>query len=106
MRYWHRRRRLAVASGREKLTRCARPQWRAPLKKNITKCAVNQRQVVIALTGGELVFFELDKIGALTEMARKEMGSDVSCLALAPIAAGRRRAAFVVSGSERPARTR
>lgn len=26
------------------------------------KCAVNQRQVVIALTGGELVYFEMDPV--------------------------------------------
>nr|KAG5690986.1 hypothetical protein BaRGS_007333 [Batillaria attramentaria] len=35
-------------------------EWRTPGKKNITKCAVNQRQVVIALSGGELVYFEMD----------------------------------------------
>lgn len=31
-------------------------------KKSIVKCAVNQRQVVIALTGGELVYFEMDPV--------------------------------------------
>ncbi len=28
------------------------------------KCAVNQRQVVIALTGGELVYFEMDPVSS------------------------------------------
>ena len=37
-------------------------EWRTPGKKNITKCAVNLRQVVIALTGGELVYFEMDPV--------------------------------------------
>lgn len=37
-------------------------EWKAPGKKTITKCAVNQRQVVIALTGGELVYFEMDPV--------------------------------------------
>lgn len=31
-------------------------------KKSIVKCAVNQRQVVIALSGGELVYFEMDPV--------------------------------------------
>ncbi|KAF0289338.1 Splicing factor 3B subunit 3 [Amphibalanus amphitrite] len=35
-------------------------EWKAPGKKTIVKCAVNQRQVVIALTGGEVVYFEMD----------------------------------------------
>lgn len=38
-------------------------EWKTPGKKTIVKCAVNQRQVVIALTGGELVYFELDPVG-------------------------------------------
>ena len=37
-------------------------EWRAPGKKAITRAAVNQRQVVIGLTGGELVYFEMDAV--------------------------------------------
>lgn len=37
-------------------------EWKAPGKKTIVKCAVNQRQVVIALTAGELVYFEMDPV--------------------------------------------
>ena len=37
-------------------------EWRAPGKKTITRAAVNQRQVVIGLTGGELVYFEMDTV--------------------------------------------
>lgn len=37
-------------------------EWKTPGKKTIVKCAVNQRQVVIALTGGELVYFEMDPV--------------------------------------------
>lgn len=40
-------------------------EWKAPGKKTIVKCAVNQRQVVIALTGGELVYFEMDPVRLL-----------------------------------------
>lgn len=37
-------------------------EWKTPGKKSIVKCAVNQRQVVIALSGGELVYFEMDPV--------------------------------------------
>ena len=37
-------------------------EWRAPGKKTITRAAVNRRQVVIGLTGGELVYFEMDAV--------------------------------------------
>ena len=38
---------------------------------------------MIALTGGELVYFEMDPTGQLNEYTeRKEMSSDVICMAL------------------------
>lgn len=40
-------------------------EWRAPGKKSITKCAVNQRQVVITLSGRELVYFEMDAVSLI-----------------------------------------
>lgn len=40
-------------------------EWKTPGKKIIVRCAVNQRQVVIALTGGELVYFEMDPVRQL-----------------------------------------
>lgn len=44
-------------------------EWKTPGKKTIVKCAVNQRQVVIALTGGELVYFELDPVGVILKLS-------------------------------------
>jgi splicing factor 3B subunit 3 len=35
-------------------------EWKAPGKRSIVRCAINQRQVAIALSGGEIVYFELD----------------------------------------------
>lgn len=37
-------------------------EWKAPGKKTVIRCAVNRRQVVIALSGGELVYFEMDPV--------------------------------------------
>lgn len=42
-------------------------EWKTPGKKTIVRCAVNQRQVVIALTGGELVYFEMDPVSVCVQ---------------------------------------
>ncbi|XP_014663548.1 PREDICTED: splicing factor 3B subunit 3-like [Priapulus caudatus] len=74
-------------------------EWKSPGKKTISKCAVNQRQVVIALTGGELVYFEMDPTGQLNEYTeRKEMSSDVICMSLASVPGGEQRSRFLAVG--------
>lgn len=74
-------------------------EWKAPGKRTILKCAVNQRQVVIALTGGELVYFEMDPSGQLNEYTeRKEMSSDVICMDLGKVPAGEQRTRFLALG--------
>ncbi|UYV63982.1 SF3B3 [Cordylochernes scorpioides] len=74
-------------------------EWKTPGKKTIAKCAVNQRQVVIALTGGELVYFEMDPSGQINEYTdRKEMPSDVICMALASVPTGEQRSRFLALG--------
>jgi hypothetical protein len=40
-------------------------EWKAPGKKTVMRCAVNRRQVVIALSGGELVYFEMDPVSII-----------------------------------------
>jgi hypothetical protein len=35
-------------------------EWRAPGRKTISRAATNERQVAIALSGGEVVYFELN----------------------------------------------
>lgn len=63
------------------------------------KCAINQRQVIIVLTGGELVYFEMDASGQLNEYTdRKEMSCDVICMALGSIAPGEQRSRFLAVG--------
>jgi splicing factor 3B subunit 3 len=74
-------------------------EWKAPGKKTIVKCAVNQRQVVIALSGGELAYFEMDPTGQLHEYKeRKRMNSDVVCMALANVAPGEQLSLFLAVG--------
>lgn len=65
-------------------------EWQAPLGRPIVKAAINQRQVVVALSGGSLVYFELDNYGQLNEYhevsfqesAKKVRGANslLSCL--------------------------
>ncbi|CAM9695035.1 splicing factor 3B subunit 3 [Petromyzon marinus] len=74
-------------------------EWKTPGKKAIVKCAVNQRQVVIALSGGELVYFEMDPSGQLNEYTeRKEMSADVVCMSLANVPSGEQRSRFLAVG--------
>ena len=58
-------------------------------------------QVVISLSGGELVYFEMDSSGGgqLSEIAKSEMSGDVACLAVGPIPGDRIRSRFLAVGS-------
>lgn len=63
------------------------------------KCAINHRQVVIALSGGELVYFEMDMNGQLNEYTdRKEMGCEIICMALGSVPANEQRSRFLAVG--------
>eukprot|EP01083_Nonionella_stella_P097943 275342_1 len=74
-------------------------EWKPPGKKKITRSATNGKQVIIAMSGGELAYFELDRYQNLNEIDRKEMRQDISCLAIAPVPEGRVKARFMVVGS-------
>ena len=68
-----------------------------PTGRIIVKAACNQRQVAIALSSGELVYFELDSMGSLNEFQdRKEMTTPVTALAIGPVPEGRMRSKFLV----------
>ena len=73
-------------------------EWTPPKGKPIVKAVANQRQVVISLSGGEVVYFELDAQGTLAEMEKKEIGHDVSCLELGSVPDGRQRSRFLAVG--------
>ncbi|KAI6202789.1 hypothetical protein M3Y94_00480800 [Aphelenchoides besseyi] len=74
-------------------------EWKAPSRRFITKCAVNRRQVVIALSGGEIVYFELDVSNQLREYAdRREMTSEILCMGLSEVPEGELRCRFLTVG--------
>ncbi|GFY82211.1 cleavage and polyadenylation specificity factor (CPSF) A subunit protein [Actinidia rufa] len=63
-------------------------EWRTPGKRTIVKVGSNRLQVVIALSGGELIYFEVDMTGQLMEVEKHEMSGDVACLDIAPVPEG------------------
>ncbi|XP_057537206.1 spliceosome-associated protein 130 A [Amaranthus tricolor] len=74
-------------------------EWRTPGKRTIVKVGYNRLQVVIALSGGELIYFEVDINGQLMEVEKHEMPGDVACLDIAPVPEGRQRSRFLAVGS-------
>ncbi|OIW12784.1 hypothetical protein TanjilG_24717 [Lupinus angustifolius] len=74
-------------------------EWRTPGKRTIAKVGYNRLQVVIALSGGELIYFEVDVTGQLMEVEKHEMSGDVACLDIAPVPEGRQRSRFLAVGS-------
>jgi splicing factor 3B subunit 3 len=76
-------------------------EWRAPNDKTIVQAATNHRQVAIALSSGEIVYFELDNTGQLNEhQERKEMHENITCLAIGDVPEGRQRSRFLAVGLE------
>jgi splicing factor 3B subunit 3 len=74
-------------------------EWRAPGRRSIVRAASNVRQVVIALSGGELIYFELSANGQLLEVEKKDLAGDVACLDVAPVPEGRQRSRFLAVAS-------
>lgn len=72
-------------------------EWRVPAGKTIVAATTNKRQVVVALSSAELVYFELDLDGQLNEYQdRKAMGSTVLALSIAEVPEGRQRTPYLV----------
>ena len=72
-------------------------EWRVPQGKTIVAATTNKRQVVVALSSAELVYFELDLEGQLNEYQdRKAMGSTVLALSVGEVPDGLQRTPFLV----------
>ena len=73
-------------------------EWKVPAGKTIVAATTNKRQVVVALSSAELVYFELDLEGQLNEYQdRKAMGSTVLAMSVGQVALGRQRNPYLVS---------
>eukprot|EP00746_Dinoflagellata_sp_MGD_P091760 gnl/MRDRNA2_/MRDRNA2_36348_c0_seq1.p1 gnl/MRDRNA2_/MRDRNA2_36348_c0~~gnl/MRDRNA2_/MRDRNA2_36348_c0_seq1.p1 ORF type:complete len:1184 (-),score=253.37 gnl/MRDRNA2_/MRDRNA2_36348_c0_seq1:15-3260(-) len=73
-------------------------EWKVPGQKRIVTAAANERQVVIALSGGEILYFEIDESHTLNEVAKRDMNYEVLCIAVQPVPEQRQRASFMAVG--------
>jgi splicing factor 3B subunit 3 len=76
-------------------------EWPAPQHRSIVAAATNERQVAVALSSGEIVYFEMDSDGSLAEYdEKKEMFGTVTCLSLGHVPEGRVRSSFLAVGCD------
>ncbi|KAI8334128.1 CPSF A subunit region-domain-containing protein [Blakeslea trispora] len=76
-------------------------EWKAPSGQKIVEAASNSRQIAIALSNGEIVYFELDNMGQLNEhQERKQMSTAISALSLGDVPEGRQRSRYLAVGCE------
>lgn len=76
-------------------------EWKTAADETIVRATTNNRQVVIALDTGELVYFEMDNEGQLNEFQdRRPMGANVTCLSVGEVPAGRQRSLFLSVGCD------
>lgn len=73
-------------------------EWVAPKNKQIKAAASNSAQIVVSLSGGELVYFEIDESHNLVEVFKKKLNVEVLCLSIQQIPEKRIRANFVAVG--------
>ncbi|KAK4695986.1 splicing factor 3B subunit 3, partial [Lecanoromycetidae sp. Uapishka_2] len=76
-------------------------EWPAPQHRSIVAATTNERQVAVALSSGEIVYFEMDTDGSLAEYDEKrEMSGTVTCLSLGGVPEGRVRSQFLAVGCD------
>ena len=76
-------------------------EWPAPQHRSIVAATTNSRQVAVALSSGEIVYFETDTDGSLNEYDEKrEMTGTVTCLSLGDVPEGRVRSSFLAVGCD------
>ncbi|KAI4210835.1 MAG: hypothetical protein LQ351_006330 [Letrouitia transgressa] len=76
-------------------------EWPAPQHRSIVAATTNNRQAAVALSSGELVYFELESDGSLSEFEEKrEMAGTVTCLSLGDVPEGRSRSEFLAVGCD------
>lgn len=76
-------------------------EWSVPPGCMITAATTNKRQVVIALSTMEIVYFELDPEGSLSEFQDKaKLPSNATAVSIAEVPEGRRRTPFLAVGCD------
>ncbi|ORY22136.1 putative U2 snRNA binding protein [Naematelia encephala] len=76
-------------------------EWPVPPGNTIVAATTNKRQVAIALSTAEIVYFELDEEGSLSEYQEKAtLPANATSMSMAEVPEGRRRTPFLAVGCE------
>ncbi|KAJ5884705.1 Pre-mRNA-splicing factor rse1 [Penicillium taxi] len=76
-------------------------EWPAPKHRTIISATTNQHQVVVALSSGEIVYFEIDGNEVLQEFTdREQVSGSVTSLSLGQVPEGRIRSSFLAVGCD------
>jgi splicing factor 3B subunit 3 len=70
-------------------------EWQPPEGKQILLAAVNERQVVITVTGGDIFYFELDSTNRMTEIEQLPGTTEIVSLGIGPVPEGLLRSRFL-----------
>ncbi|GAA6004559.1 hypothetical protein JCM10207_000934 [Rhodosporidiobolus poonsookiae] len=74
-------------------------EWKVGGRDTIVCATTNARQVVIGLSTGEIVYFELDMDGQLNEFQeRRPMGAEILAMSIAEVPEGRQRTPYLAVG--------
>lgn len=72
-------------------------EWQSEQGK-VTNAVCNPKQLVLSIQSGELVYFELDSEGNLSEREKANLGSEVLCMSIGEIPPERQRSKFLACG--------
>jgi splicing factor 3B subunit 3 len=76
-------------------------EWTPPPGTHIVSATTNTGQVVIALSTAELVYFELDDEGSLSEyQEKKSLPGNATCVSIAEAPEGRKRTPYLAVGCD------
>lgn len=75
--------------------------WEAPQHRTVVAASTNERQIAVALSSGEIIYFEIEIDGSLKEFQdMRRMPSTVNCLSIGEVPEGRVRCDFMAVGCD------
>ena len=72
-------------------------EWTSDQGK-VTNAVANGKQIALSIQGGEIVYFELDNQGSITEKDKVTLDSEILCMAISDIPKDRQRAKYLACG--------
>ncbi|KAH9907364.1 Pre-mRNA-splicing factor rse-1 [Xylariomycetidae sp. FL2044] len=75
-------------------------EWPVPQHRSIIMTTTNEQQIAIALSSGEIVYFEMDGNSLAEYDDRQQMFGTVTCLSLGQVPEGRLRSSFLAVGCD------